>query len=202
MLAIELHNLFLAGVSAAFAPASPAGDTATIVQTVRIAPVALTGRLLDGATRRAVAGHPLSLLDAEGKLVAELTSNGDGNYTLPVLAAGNYVLSVQEDLQLQLAVDANAKIAQLDIVVPQGQGQPRPRVQDPKQTPPAPGGAAPKPKGKPAPKPLPSPGLGVGTWALIGGGAAVVAAPVIANAADSGGGGESPVSPSGLGVRR
>lgn len=203
MLAIELHNLFLADVSAAFCPADSAEEATTIVQTVRVAPVALKGRLLDGASRLAVAGHPLVLLDGQGKVLAELTSNEGGNYTLPVLDPGQYVLAVQDGLQLQLAVDANAKIEQLDIVVPQGQGpqRPRPRVQDPKKTPAAPGGAAPK-RPKPAPKPLPVAGLSAGTWALIGGGTAVVAAPIVANAADGGGGGEAPVSESGLGVRR
>lgn len=168
---------------------------AAIVQSVSVAPGALRGHILASGTKRPVAEHAFTLLDNAGKKVGELKSAADGTYTTPELKPGAYSLIVRNDLRLDLTVANDAKVTNLDIVLPQGPGR---SVQDPSKLPAAPGGAAPGA----LPAPLGAPGLGVGTWAVIGGGAvAAVAVPVVAS--NSGGGSsENPVSTSGLGVRR
>ncbi len=173
---------------------------AAIVQSVSVAPGALRGHILASGTKRPVAEHSFTLLDNAGKQVGELKSAADGTYTTPELKPGAYSLIVRDDLRLDLTVANDAKVTNLDIVLPQG---PTRAVQDPSKVPAAPGGAAPGGAAPGAlPAPLGAPGLGVGTWAVIGGGAAAaVAVPVVAS--NSGGGGsENPVSTSGLGVRR
>lgn len=198
-----LSSLFLAlgpavaqgNVSPVPASATKGQPTTAIVQQVRVAPGQLGGHVLDGTTRQPVANHVIQLLDSSGTKLNELTTTANGTYTTPALQKGNYTLLVREDLKLHLSVAEDAKITNLDIVVPQGPAKKLP--QDPKNLPAAPGGAAPV---LPPPAPIAAPGLGLGGWALAAGGAAAVAVPVVAN--NSGGGGESNVSASGLGVRR
>lgn len=186
-------------VAAAPASVSKAQPTPTpsIVQQVRVAPGQLGGHILNSTTRRPIAGHAFQLLDSNGTKVTDLTTSVEGTYTTPALQKGNYTLLVREDLKLHLAVDDTATISNLDIVVPQGPAK-RPTLQDPSRVPPAPGGAAPV---LPPPAPIVAPGFSIGTWALAAGGAAAVAVPVVANSS-GGSGGETPVSSSGLGIRR
>lgn len=189
-------NVSTIPVSAARSQPAP-----TIVQQVRVAPGQLGGRILDGRTRRPVAGHKFQVLDANGKTFGELTSTVEGTYTTPTLTKGNYTLQVREDLQLHLSVTDDATINTLDIVVPQGPAK-KPNVQDPSKVPAAPGGAAPR-MTLPPPAPAPIvPGLGVAAWAVIAGGtaAAAVAAPVIANNIQKTN--ERGVSPNGQGPNR
>jgi hypothetical protein len=179
---------------ASIAPASATKTPpAVIVQQVRVAPGALCGRIVDSGTRRPIPAHAFALLDNTGEKIGDVTTTAEGTYTTPVLANGNYTLLVRNDLKLHLIVDANAKISNLDIVLPQG---PKKLPQNPANLPAAPGGAA------ALPAPLGAPGLGAGAWAVVAGGAAAaaVAVPVVAN--NSGSDSENQVSASGLGVRR
>ncbi|MBM4062372.1 MAG: carboxypeptidase regulatory-like domain-containing protein [Planctomycetes bacterium] len=194
-----LTSLLIAlGCATGIAQTNPANaaqsqPATAIVQQVRIAPGNLSGRVLDGATRRPMAGHELTLLDASGAKVGNLTTSAEGNYSTPALKKGHYALQVRKDLTLRLAVDENATIRTLDIVVPQGPvAGKQPSPQDPANVPAAPGGAGAK---VPPPAPVAAPGLGLGTWALIAAGGTAVAAPIVASG--SGGSSERPVSPAG-----
>ena len=203
MLTNHLSSLLLAGLGSF----SGNGETPrpAVVQTVHVAVGALRGTVLDAATRRPLAGQALRLVDGKGAELAQLTSGADGAYTMPALPCGQYVLQIGQELRMQLAVENDAKVQRLDIVLPQGPAKPQgPKVvpQDPKTVPAAPGGAAPMSTTMASlPAPI-APGIGVGTWAIAAGGAALVATPIVASNSGGSSGGETPVSSSGLGRRR
>jgi hypothetical protein len=203
MLTTHLSSLLLASLGSL----SGNGETPrpAVVQTVHVAVGALRGTVLDAATRRPLAGQALRLVDGKGAELAQLTSGADGAYTMPALPCGQYVLQIGQELRMRLAVENDAKVQQLDIVLPQGPAKPQgPKKvvpQDPKTVPAAPGGAAPMSTTLASlPAPI-TPGIGIGTWAIAAGGAALVATPIVASSGGSSGG-ETPVSSSGLGLRR
>lgn len=193
---VDAQPVPASGTRSETTPAAAAAKPA-ISQQVKVAPGSLRGRMLDAATRAPLGDRSFQLTDEAGKQLADVRTAADGTYVLPKLGVGSYVLVLDSNLKLGLAVEEAATATQLDLVLPQGKGQ-NPSPQDPLSYPPAPGGAAPLP---PKPAPVPVAGMGFGSWALVAGGAAIVATPVVAN--NTGGGGkEPPVSGSGLGVRR
>lgn len=212
-LAVLSATTLVAQNDIAAAPASitkntPPANQAQIVQQVRVATGQLNGKLLDNASRQPVANNTFQLLDNTGKKVADIVTSADGTYTTPALQKGSYTLALNENLKLHLAVDETATVNQLDIVVPEsaavveqnpGASKPPALPQNPNALPAAPGGAASLPPPAAAAGAGMGGGLGAGSWALITAGAATVAVPVIAARRS---GKETPVSSSGLGIRR
>jgi hypothetical protein len=198
----------IAAAPASIAKNAPPANQAQIVQQVRVATGQLNGKLLDNASRQPVANNTFQLLDNTGKKVADIVTSADGTYTTPALQKGTYTLALNENLKLHLAVDETATVNQLDIVVPEsaagigqnpGPSKPPALPQNPNALPAAPGGAASLPPPAAGAGAGMGGGLGAGSWALITAGAATVAVPVVAARRS---GKETPVSSSGLGVRR
>jgi hypothetical protein len=175
-----------------------------LVRSVRVSPGSLKGRVLGSGTRTPVENQTITVRSAEGGEVSKVVTKADGTYEIPSLAEGDYVVSVGDNVRVDLSVAPDATINTLDIVMPPG-------TVVPPATPPGGSTLAPaSPARSPAPVPAaPAPllgapvaggGLGVVGWGLIAVGAtAAVAIPVVIAGQDDE---ERTVSPAGSRVRR
>ncbi len=161
----------------------PAVKQPTVTRVVQVAAGSLAGRVLAHGTRTPVEAAALKLSTKDGKELGAWKTLADGKFATPKLAAGDYRLTFDGGVALDLAVRDDAKIASLDIVLPKPSSE-QVNGAPPRTSPSAPAG-----------------GLSTEAWILIGAGAAVaVAVPVAIAASDDDD--ERVVSPSGVRTKR
>ena len=79
----------------------------------------LHGTLLNSSLEP-TAGAKVTVVDANGEVVASATTAKDGTFSLPELEPGQYQLHIGEEVNLKLVVSDTSKVTNLRIVLPDG----------------------------------------------------------------------------------
>ena len=116
-------KLVLVGLMASY-PHIAAGGTATAAsaagarQSIFAKTGTLKGVLLYQESGKPVSETALTVLDAQGKKVAEAVTDKQGKFSLPNLQPGNYRLMIGEGVELRLNVADKGTASDLRILLP------------------------------------------------------------------------------------